>query len=508
MIAPQYDGGIDEQDRDQVEEKLAAAIAGILATTTATAPWLMLVRGKLSGILTAYLQRSALDMARSAGMSSGEAAQAASDAVNGVMADVERHTAAWLKQAAEDRAPKGGGAMGADQADTSAGIIARSLATYARERAREHVARSLGARFKTWVTRGDQAVRPGHAYLAGKTVSMGKPFQTEGFDLMRPGDPEAPLHLTAGCFIGDTAVQSPARLEGSYLRMYAGDLVTVETASGVKLTGTPNHPVFTQRGWVGLQSLDLGDYLVKPLSADRMGRRWPVVDEPPSEISQVHASLVESSVGYRVVVSAMDFHGDGAGSSEVQVVRTDLILGDPVVGNDNAAFIGLDLTAGDVATEGTSGGSTPQPVRHGRPVGDRSHLAGGGHSPAARLVGGFGVGEPRLEWSLGHPDIVGGRGVPGLHSGRDESLADGGPAGSQALSQAEFGLAIEVVLDPVQSVEVRPTAGSHVYNLQTETGWYIANGVIVSNCRCHLAYSATAGPTRPTPNQVLTATQS
>jgi hypothetical protein len=195
----QYDGGIDEQDRDQVEAALAAAIAALLLAKTATAPWQKLVRGNLSGILTAYLQRSALAMATDAGMSAGEAAEAAQDAVTAVMPDVERHTAAWLRMAAEDRAPKGGGGVPTDGAETAAGIIARSLATYARERAREHVAKSLGAGFKTWRTRGDSKVRPGHVALAGKTVAMGKPFQTEGFDIMRPGDPDAPLHLTAGC---------------------------------------------------------------------------------------------------------------------------------------------------------------------------------------------------------------------------------------------------------------------------------------------------------------------
>lgn len=193
------DGGIDEQDRDQVEASLAVAVAGLLAARTVTAPWLSLTRGALSGVITAYLQRAALAMAVAAGLPSGDAAQAASDAVTSVLGDVERHTASWLRIAADDRAPKGGGPMGADQAEQSAGIIARSLATYARERAREHVARTLGAGFKTWMTRGDTQVRPAHAAVAGKTVSIDRPFVVEGSDVVRPGDPDAPLHLTAGC---------------------------------------------------------------------------------------------------------------------------------------------------------------------------------------------------------------------------------------------------------------------------------------------------------------------
>lgn len=194
-----YDGGIDETDRDQTEVQIALAVATLLAAKTAGAPWGDLVQARLSGMLTAYLQRSALDMARAAGLDPGAAAQAASDAVSGVMPDVERHTAAWLKKAAEDRAPAAGGPMSGDQARESSGIISRALATYARERVREHIAAQLGALYKTWMTRQDNRVRPGHVTLQGKTRRIGKPFMTEGHDIMRPGDPRAPLHLIAGC---------------------------------------------------------------------------------------------------------------------------------------------------------------------------------------------------------------------------------------------------------------------------------------------------------------------
>jgi len=201
MTAPDgtLDGGIDEQDRDQTEVQLALAVATLLAAKTVTAPWSELVTARLSGMLRAYLQRAALDMARNAGLDPGEATQAASDAVAAVIGDVEQHTAAWLKIAAEDRRPKGGGPMSGDDAREAAGIIARTLATYAREVVREHVALTLGSLYKTWVTRQDDRVRPGHVTLQGKTKRIGRPFVTEGHDIRYPGDPRAPLHLTAGC---------------------------------------------------------------------------------------------------------------------------------------------------------------------------------------------------------------------------------------------------------------------------------------------------------------------
>lgn len=41
----------------------------------------------------------------------------------------------------------------------------------------------------------------------------------------------------------------------------------------------------------------------------------------------------------------------------------------------------------------------------------------------------------------------------------------------------------EVALAEVVLVEIVELHG-HVYNLSTLTGWYVANGVIVSNCMC------------------------
>jgi hypothetical protein len=199
VTAPQLDGGVDESDRDQTEERLAAAVTALLAAKTAGAPWLALVQGSLSGLLTHFLQRSALDMATASGQPASQAATVASDAVNSLLGDIERHTASWLAVAAKDRAPAGGGPMGAEQAGESAGIVSRSLVTYARERVREEVARKLGAKFKTWTSRGDDRVRAEHRELAGQTRPLDDPFQVDGALIMRPGDPAAPPELCYGC---------------------------------------------------------------------------------------------------------------------------------------------------------------------------------------------------------------------------------------------------------------------------------------------------------------------
>jgi hypothetical protein len=44
-----------------------------------------------------------------------------------------------------------------------------------------------------------------------------------------------------------------------------------------------------------------------------------------------------------------------------------------------------------------------------------------------------------------------------------------------------------VALDQVVRIRRRPWSG-HVYNLETVAGWYVANGLIVHNCRCTTEY--------------------
>ena len=60
-------------------------------------------------------------------------------------------------------------------------------------------AKSLGASTKTWLTRRDGSVRPEHRVMHGKTVDTQKTFRVGEDTLRFPGDPMAPISLTAGC---------------------------------------------------------------------------------------------------------------------------------------------------------------------------------------------------------------------------------------------------------------------------------------------------------------------
>lgn len=109
------------------------------------------------------------------------------------------------------------------------------------------------------------------------------------------------------------ALVSGANVVAAYRRWYEGDMVTVLTQDGHRFTGTPNHPMLTQRGWVGLGLLTHQDCLVAydgnvdepvvPLNPD--------VQAAPATIAQVFDAVKAVGVVSRIAGRKPDFHGDG-----------------------------------------------------------------------------------------------------------------------------------------------------------------------------------------------------
>ena len=78
--------------------------------------------------------------------------------------------------------------------------VSRVLATYAREMAKENLALGLGATGRVWHTMKDERVRVSHYDLEGEFKPVGEPFVTiRDAELMRPGDPTAPLAERVHC---------------------------------------------------------------------------------------------------------------------------------------------------------------------------------------------------------------------------------------------------------------------------------------------------------------------
>ena len=347
------------------------------------------------------------------------------------------------------------------------------LASMANQATLGEVARLVPGMQKRWSSILDPRSRPEHKAAHGQTVAWDQPFTVGYEELMYPRDPRGSAGNVINCFPGDTLV-SGASVEAGYRRWYEGELVEIATASGLHLAGTPNHPVLTRGGWAPLGSLQEGDEVIGRRVGDLVRPVEPQVVDVPAPIEQVFGSLTEMGLSHRVVGSTVDFHGDGS-DREVEVVRVNSLLGRGAypsgaeqVGND-----GLDRlldAPGMLQSQGPG-------VAPGGDGGDGVSLA-----PA----GSVGLGG-QLTALVGthptHPDRVGLPDPADWDAMGEQESANRGAADAEALRDGLLRLPFEVGPDQVVSVERRQFAG-HVYNLQTVSGWYIGNGIVVHNCRC------------------------
>jgi len=118
------------------------------------------------------------------------------------------------------------------------------------------------------------------------------------------------------CLPGDSFVLPSGRITGASKRWYKGDMFTIQTASGYKLRATPNHLVFTSCGFRPVNSLDIGSSVIcHGFSQWGSFIHWKN-QYKPAMIEEITGSFLKSSgvTAVRVPVAAEDFHTDGKGS--------------------------------------------------------------------------------------------------------------------------------------------------------------------------------------------------
>ncbi len=385
---------------------------------------------------------------------------------------------------------------------------------------------------KHWLATRDNRTRSSHHKTDGQVRPMDQPYDVGGFHMMFPGDASlgAPAKEIIQCFPADTLVQAPP-IEAAYQRWYEGEMVSVQTTLGHHLTGTPNHPVLTTRGWVALDRLTESDSLLCCASGQGVPLGQLDIQHEPAQLGEIFSALAEAWNVVRVVGLRDDFHSDGM-DGNINVVRADSKLrnrlqtglsepGDhlllahaylakgALVGKRQLVGVGW---AGGLAPGGGMRSSGQSATFFGAALG----LA---QQHALRAVAWSDVGQfqqagdhiaahaklssdllDRLARTIGGQDSGGNVAmVAQLRQGDSLALRpDGGAAlmdtplgshhrktkGSGNLGDALAGL---VQLAHVSKLRRIGFAG-HVYNLQTDRGWYIASGIISHNCRCTEIY--------------------
>jgi hypothetical protein len=338
-------------------------------------------------------------------------------------------------------------------------------------------------------------------------------------------------HVNDRCHPAGVLTNGPTPVAASK-RFYKGKMIAINTAAGVELSFTPNHPILTSRGWIAGGFLQKGDYVVRST-----GEEWtkPTIDVNYQNVPALIEDVFEafSMVTAPVPTASEDFHGDGEGS-QVHVIGADRLLRSGYNTPLNEPILQVDFgRANMTSTQLTS-------------LGDFDAVFYGMNTP---LVGVTGTLQSALLLSNRHTRIdqlIGGLLCSQNNTGIDESDPDGTTADIECFGQAIFrfagyvhanyfvyrdgsikvgassnahlgtsqtarlvqgsqlatfpqgsfepdlasmelagyifeGCPRDIRLDRILKVTVSEFSG-HVYNLQSPVGWYIANGIITHNC--------------------------
>lgn len=387
---------------------------------------------------------------------------------------------------------------------------------------RTHFARGLSQALTTCRTEVMRAYREGTraAYLENDDILTGWVWNAA-----------CTPRTCAMCVTGDTLVSGflPQKV---FARYYTGDIVIIETSSGKHLSITPNHPILTRRGWIKAGLLKEGDDVISSVDGDGTALSVGIDNyHMPTAISKVAESF--GMVSAEMECSTPDFHGDGVGS-KVYVVRSDGFLR-----NETLSFIGQEFAEGHFSMRGTgvqpssrfifpqASGLTalfPRLLMRLRMIledlfsfsqGDFSttdslrFLGGASRSVHHSQTGSDGVsvdveglGESEFAFSrqISHGNLGIGQlhhavlldaifassnGIPLLFGSQQAALFENSsktlPTDTELGSNLLGGLTGQVSADRVLKIAIRSFSG-HVYNLQTESGWYFSNGIITHNC--------------------------
>lgn len=329
---------------------------------------------------------------------------------------------------------------------------------------------------RAWVSTLDDRTRDGtdgvadHLSLDGFEVAIDEEFPgATGATARYPGD-FGVAEEDINCFVPETEVRGA--FFGGVRSMYSGPIVEIQTAGGRRLRVTPNHPVLTPRGFVAAGELRCGDYVIGyGVNIESPAKRQNI-HNPPSRIDQVFGAIGAPGFSASVGVHTKDLHGDAARvHGEVDVVAIDGML--------------LPHRTAAVANGIREFSLMPTPSSYGAFVSDgpAAHLVGR-RDPAARGIPRSSTLQPRRSGVHKRPLQPLRVGTPSeIDASFFESGAETSASNPGLVAELFEGGSSLISLDQIVQVRDGQFCG-HVFDLQSTTGWMVANGIITSNCRC------------------------
>ena len=330
---------------------------------------------------------------------------------------------------------------------------------------------------KEWLATLDGRTRHSHAMLDGEQVDNEKKFSN---GCMFPGDPNGPAAEVYNCFVGETKVASDSDVVRSYKHKYNGEIISIKTAGGVQFSCTPNHPILTPNGWIAAELLNNGDNILVTFGEQNVfGGVNPDVKHRFPRIDAIH-KFGKKMRGQRACGLSVNFHGD-ISTSDVEVVTHKRLLRngrDSGGGNCINKFL-FKLSDKTLSCFGSL-------FKHFRSVCKTSFC----------FIGCKCKSLPFFKCSVSHSCEH----CFGTIANSDSVLAEYSindlPADTVIDGELLNRLSCKVFLDTIVSVDVS-VLSTHVYNLQTENGYYFVNSsiaqskskcngifAIAKNCRC------------------------
>lgn len=289
------------------------------------------------------------------------------------------------------------------------------------------------------------------------------------------GDMAPPLH--PNCFLAGTPI-SAFGVSKCYKRWFEGEIIVIGISGNHEISVTPNHPILTRKGWIPASIIELSDDLAQCLHAGELASCYPNTNYVEAMIEDVPRSL-SMAMGVttkRMKVSSEDFHGDG-GDGAINK-KVDIVWA--------ASDLPLD---GAESSEATKESDLLGFTHLGGPLlASRSSLAQfvkGNFSSSYGIMG-------RLRSFLSHFRRCSrclhfsGLAMSSYFKTKASKTGPNATAmNADASCNIDAALSRNISFVKIEYLRRRKFSG-HVYNLQTVDGWYIAGGLIASNCECVL----------------------
>lgn len=308
-------------------------------------------------------------------------------------------------------------------------------------------------------TAGDDRVCAQCESLEGETFTL------------KEADTIIPVHPQ--CVTAETAILAPDQVAG-FVSTYSGPIIEIRLASGGRLSVTPNHMLLTPNGFIVAKFLHKGDDVLYCPDFKRIIPGNPDDNRNPSRIDNIIKSFSEANDfnPRSMPVSSGDFHGDGKFcKGNIDIIGTYGFLGsgrdsynrqqkDQLYFNGSDEFSGL-LRDGHFGTvlKRLALASDSSMGRFRKTLAALNSLALHPHTGSL----------------LSYPE----NDINFLQSAIDRNSTD-----VESFSKSINTFPRFIQPNKIINIDVEFSHDLPVYDIQTDSTLYIANGVISSNCRC------------------------